>query len=307
MLKKLVLITFLLPLFAVNCSDDDSNETTGFGECTTERDGWEQCSDNKIQYCHIVTGMDPHFHWGTDCEAQGLTCVNINNQGSAACVDPAQSCTTADERCENNTAYFCVEGSLAIDACGTAATCHDDEGTPHCEEKTDECSGHGHLHDGTCHCDDGYSVDPNDATKCVADEDFETTSCNLFATTATDESVVTAFEDFSQAHADLDTLYKITLPDNQASYLHFPVMETGTYTIMLSEADAFDSFMHRDQTDKTTLSETLTFSCNDQIKDHHRAALDFDGSATDTKVPYIVRFKAIAGGKTLSFAIRMEE
>ena len=31
-----------------------------------------------------------------------------------------------------------------------------------------ECSGRGHLHGGTCHCDPGFRVDPNDSTKCVS-------------------------------------------------------------------------------------------------------------------------------------------
>lgn len=30
-----------------------------------------------------------------------------------------------------------------------------------------ECSGHGHLHGDTCHCDAGYQNDPNDPGRCV--------------------------------------------------------------------------------------------------------------------------------------------
>ena len=30
-----------------------------------------------------------------------------------------------------------------------------------------ECSGHGHLHGNTCHCDPGYQTDPEDPGRCV--------------------------------------------------------------------------------------------------------------------------------------------
>lgn len=30
-----------------------------------------------------------------------------------------------------------------------------------------ECSGHGHLHGTTCHCDTGYQVDPDDPSQCI--------------------------------------------------------------------------------------------------------------------------------------------
>jgi hypothetical protein len=31
----------------------------------------------------------------------------------------------------------------------------------------DECGGHGHLHGTVCHCDDGYTVDPDDPGNCI--------------------------------------------------------------------------------------------------------------------------------------------
>lgn len=33
----------------------------------------------------------------------------------------------------------------------------------------DVCGGHGHTHDGVCHCDDGYVTDPGDPANCVAE------------------------------------------------------------------------------------------------------------------------------------------
>ena len=44
-----------------------------------------------------------------------------------------------------------------------------DPGDPtKCVAAEPECSGRGHLHGGTCHCDPGFQVDPNDSTKCVS-------------------------------------------------------------------------------------------------------------------------------------------
>lgn len=35
------------------------------------------------------------------------------------------------------------------------------------EENSGECGGHGHEHDGHCHCDAGYMTDPQDPLNCV--------------------------------------------------------------------------------------------------------------------------------------------
>jgi hypothetical protein len=56
---------------------------------------------------------------------------------------------------------------MAVEPCGTAKECHIDDSEAHCEEKSSECGGHGHLHNGECHCDTGYKLDPNDNKKCI--------------------------------------------------------------------------------------------------------------------------------------------
>lgn len=301
------------------CSDDSGTTPTkdggtggdgggGFGACTAERADWKQCQDGKIQVCHIVAGMDPHFHWGTDCAALGLSCVNIDQQGKAACVDTSKTCSAADEKCDQNTAYFCVEGQLGQQPCGTGADCHASAGeAPHCEDKGSECSGHGHLEDGTCHCDSGYKVDPSDATSCVSEVDFEALACTEFAGAAQAASLVEAFADFDNAHVELDTPYQVTLPDGKASYVHFEVDKTGEYVIFLGEAGVFDSFMHRDNKDVAPAGGVPNGKCATEIKDHWHADLTMDGTGSATNVPYIARFKAIAGGKTVTFMIKRKD
>lgn len=291
-------------LFLVACGGT-GEELTGFGECTFERADWRQCKDGKIQWCHAVTEEDSHFHWGADCAAMGLSCVNVNNEGKAACVDDSKTCAVADQKCENNTAYFCVNGKLAQEVCGTAKECHVDGGeTPHCVTKSTECSGHGTLKDNECVCDEGYKQNPSDKQGCISEVSFPQQSCDMFAGNAMVKSVVDSFSKFKEAHAELDTPYEVTLPDNKASYVHFPVAETGEYVIFLSEPEVFDSFMHRNETDIAPNGGVPNEKCKDAIKDHWHGGLTFDGTGDATKVPYILRFKAISGGKSIKFMIR---
>jgi hypothetical protein len=278
-------------------------------ECKEGRDGWQQCEDGKIQYCHIVSGMDPHFHWGTDCQALGLSCVNLDAEGNAACVDRSKSCVPADEKCDANTAYFCVEGKLGQEPCGTAAECHAGDGEkPHCEDKGTECGGHGHVHDAECHCDTGYSLDPTNKLNCIADVDVATAACAAFGQTPTPEAVVDVFADFPKAHVDVEKLYELTLPDGKPSYVHFPVTATQKYVISLSEPGVFDAFVHRSGQDVSPapVGGAPNAECATVIKDQWHATLAFDGSATDAKVPYIVRLKPQAGGKKVVVMLKAD-
>jgi len=259
-------------------------------ECTTERNGWEQCVDNKVQYCHIVAGMDPHFHWGSDCEALGYECVELN-ESTAACLDESSTCIAGEFKCENNTAYNCVDhdgdGHWAIDPCGTAKHCHEEADEAHCEEETsEECGGHGHLHDSECHCDDGYGHDGTDTTTCVINPEG---ICTLFGDTPHQHSVVTAFADFPSAHADLYELIEVELTANASSYIHFPVTHDDEYVIFVDTADAIDAVMHRDETDVMSFHAAgANGMCSTDIPEHYHVELEMDGD--EPPVPYIIRF-----------------
>lgn len=279
-------------------------------ECMEGRDGWEQCVDNKVQYCHLVSGMAPHFHWGSDCVSLGLSCIALS-ESKAGCIDMASSCTPGEFKCESNTAHTCVSqgdlGHWVVEPCGTAKTCHVEATTAHCESLgEEECGGHGHLHDDECHCDQGYKVDAANKLLCVAAVDFPTQACTEFAAATSAEAAVSAFADFSKAHMDLDKPYLITLPAGVPSYVHFPVTVTGEYVVFLGKAGVFDTFMHRAGTDVTPAPSggVANGKCATTITDHWHAALTFDGAATDTKVPYIIRFKAQAVDGTVVVMVK---
>jgi uncharacterized protein YceK len=306
-LVKMVVSGVFLAVVVVGCGtvEKTSTSTQGFGECKVGRENWKQCKDGKVQWCHVLDKSDAHFHWSHECDLQGLSCVNIDNKGKAACVDETKSCTAADEKCDNNTAYFCVNGKLGQEPCGTAKVCHHEKGkAPHCVKKSVECGGHGHIHGDSCHCDKGYKQDPGDKKNCIAEVGFPQQSCVLFGKTATKKTLVEDFSKFKDAHAEHDTVYEVTLPDNKPAYVHFPVKATGNYVIFLSHTDVFDSFVHRNRKEVSSSGGKPNGKCADTIKDHWHGKLTLDGDKDVEKVPYIVRFKAVTGGKTIQFMLR---
>ena len=277
----------------VGCGDDDDNNeerSTDDGntdngteddfECSEDKSGWEQCVDNKVQYCHIVDGMDPHFHWGSDCESLGFECVELS-ESEAACLDDTQTCTAGEFYCEDNTAYNCIEhdgeGALAIEPCGTASTCTaDGDEEAYCVEKE-------------------LNFEPGDACDAMTQDEEES------------KAVVTAFSDvFSEDyHADLEAKVHVTLPDNEVSYIHFPVFSCGEFAVFLDQADVFDGIRHRDETEMTVSGGTAVGVCESDIPEHWHADLEWDGDGTEgeSPVPYVIRFKAVEGGAEVYFTV----
>jgi hypothetical protein len=286
----LLLLSVCLCLTTANgCDDgDEKSETsendTGAGaeesfECEEGRGGWEQCLDNKVQYCHIVEGMDPHFHWGADCESLGYECIELS-ESEAVCLDESTDCEPGEFRCEENTVYNCVAhgdyGHFAVEPCGTAATCHE--------------------HDDEAHCEQGESdFEPQDACDAITGDEVEA------------KAVVTVFSDvFSEDyHADLGVKVSVTLPDNETSYIHFPVFTCGEYAVFLDQTEVFDGVQRRDETEMLTSGGTAVGLCEEDIPEHWHAELEWDGEGTeeDSPVPYVIRFKAVEGGGSVHFAV----
>jgi len=269
------------------CDDDggadsdagtDSDTDTDF-ECSEDKDGWEQCVDNMVQYCHVVDGMDPHFHWGADCESLGLECVELS-ESEAACLDESSDCTVGDFHCEENTAYNCVDhgghGHWAVDPCGTAATCEEDASEAYCNAAESD-------------------FDPQDACDAMTGSDAE------------EKDVTTTFSEvFSpDYHADLGVKVHVTLPDDQVSYIHFPVFTCGEFAVFLDTADVFDVIQHRDETEMNVSGDAPVGICSEDIPEHWHADLEWDGDGTEgtDPVPYVIRFAAVAGGAEVNFAV----
>ncbi len=119
--------------------------------------------------------------------------------------------------------------------------------------------------------------------------------------------MVTAFGDvFSEDyHADLGVKVHVTLPDNEVSYIHFPVFTCGEYAVFLDQTEIFDGVQHRDETEMLTSGGTAVGVCSEEIPDHWHADLEWDGEGTEgeSPVPYVIRFKAVEGGAEVRFTV----
>lgn len=130
--KALLLASLSAALFFSACGDEDeANADDSLFECADGRDGWEQCVDDAVQWCHATA--DPHFHIGRVCADDGLICTAKDRVGY--CADP-------DERCEDGTpgmcgdrqAINCIDGMVAYRRCGIGTQCAvNAEGLAACE------------------------------------------------------------------------------------------------------------------------------------------------------------------------------
>lgn len=292
-------VTVLLPVIIAFVACEDSNNagsTTWDGVCQDNRDGWEKCSQNRIQWCHVLEGMTPHFHEGLDCDALGLTCVEfqVTTNGAtvwaASCVDSTQTCTDGEFKCEENSAMNCLNKAMAIEPCGTK-TCHEDTALAHCEEGEEECGGHGHLDGDECLCDENYEIDKEDATNCIATMSFPELVCADF--NAGKDSIDTdhqldATDTFPGPHAHLDEVMSINLlADNNPNYMHFPVTVTGEYFLFLDTADVVTNFYVKAGEKVPSTKAGPNGFCKDDLVDHFHISATYTGDGT-SPVPTIV-------------------
>lgn len=276
MTTRRALLVFL-PVLAVSCGDDEAmpvdEETFA---CTEERDGWQQCVDGAVQWCHVLPDTPPHFHSGAHCERLGLTCVE-HADNRASCVDESTSCSAGESRCsEANEALTCLDGRFTIEPCGTARECH--------------------VHDGVAECEEPMSP-----------EDFPTMACTTFQDEAHAETkdVALAIEDvFDHAyHAERGRPTTVTLPENRVSYIHFPVEWHGDYVVFLSEAGVLDEIVDREEAVMTKSGGVPNGKCSDVIRDHYHAHLHYDPpSGHSGPIPYVLRF-ASGPARTVTFLV----
>lgn len=323
-MKKVLFYIFIIFMFAAGCDDNSSNSSNdneindsdalALWECSEETNGWERCSENKIEYCHIVEGMDPHFHWSDDCESKGYKCVEIED-GDALCVDETLTCSDGEFSCDSSTniAYNCIDGYKSVESCGTAKVCSEGEEKAFCEAVSeDECSGHGYLQDEICVCNEGYKVDPDDVEACIEEIAFPQLACNQFSENDPEEvTAVTSFADFSTVHVETDIPIQITLTANSEGYVHFPVTHTvsegGEYVIFLSKAGVLDKVLDMTETELLISGGTANGKCPETLVEHWHAITTYDDVESDSPKPAIIKFKAQEEATTVSLIIKYKE
>lgn len=271
----LCILACALALYLAGCpasSDDDTTADTF--ECTEDRAGWEQCVDGAVQWCHVLEGMDPHFHWGMDCATDGYDCVEHADH-EADCVDPGTTCQDGDFQCDDNVAMNCLDSHFSIEDCGTG-----------------ECQ----VNAGEAECEEGHSeFDPQQA-------------CDLFQNeTPENKAVVTTFGDVFDGdyHADLDKAVYVTLPEQQASYIHFPVSGSGEYVVFLDTADVFDKVFDRNEAEQAVSGGGANGACPEVLVDYWHVHLEYDGDGFGP-VPYVIGFKAVPA-QQVGFIVMLED
>lgn len=280
--------------------DGDTDDGDWDGVCTGERDGWEKCENNRIQWCHVLEGMEPHFHEGQNCEALGLTCIENTHEHDghtryeAFCVDESVTCEAGEFACVENTAQNCIDGVMALLPCGTKH-CHEEADEAVCEQEgEEECGGHGHLHEGVCHCDENYEVDPNDPTNCIALLSFPEMACQIFADHKDDipaDHHLDATDTKPGAHAHLDELMAVHLfAANTTNYVHFPVLETGEYVLFLDTAGVVASFYDKAGEEVPFTNPGPNGFCAEALVDHFHISATYPGDGT-SPVPTIIAFE----------------
>ncbi len=252
-------LLFLLSFLVACKGDDDTGDTTAW-ECDASHDGWERCTDeDAVEWCHDMEGS-PHFHEGTDCAELGYACTEYG-EGLAACVDPSTSCEEGEAWCEDNTARFCVDGQVAVEPCSSVQECH--------------------AHDGEAVCEDTVDFDPQQACDILADGPSE------------DKAVTTDFDSvFDGAyHADLATAVTVTLPDQQASYIHFPVEHDSEYVVFLDTEGVLQAILDKDGADSGASGGAPNGMCPESLVDHWHAHLH---NHTGSTVPFVLELAAVA-------------
>mgnify|MGYP001292112109 CR=1 FL=1 len=319
-----IILLVLLSLSA--CGGDDSaadgdsdEETEGAlwdGVCTEERSGWEKCDSNRIQWCHVVEGMEAHFHEGLNCEALSLTCVEheLEEDGAvsyrAFCVDESMTCGDGEFACSDNTAQNCIDGVMALEPCGTKH-CHEEADEAVCEYPGDEeCGGHGQLVDETCQCDENYETDPEDATNCISTLSFPEMACRIFneqKDSVAEEHHLDATDSRPGPHAHLYEVMEVhLLAANASNYMHFPVMETGEYVMFLDTAGVVANIYDKDGNEVPFTNPGPNGKCADVLVDHFHISGTYTGDGSSPE-PAIVEFQVTEDTEVKLLVLMSEE
>ena len=285
------------------------------GVCTTEREGWEKCDSNRIQWCHILEGMTPHFHEGLNCQALGLTCVEQESAGGgltgyeAFCVDESMTCQQGAYACVDNTARNCVGGVTALAPCGTQV-CDLSGGEAVCrQDTTEECGGHGQLVDGACQCDDTYEQDPDDPADCVSSYTFPQRACYVFNQGRDSiplDHQLDATNDRPGPHAHVDEVMQVRLlAAHTSNYVHFPVTQTGEYVLFLDTAGVVTNVYDADGLALPMENPGANGMCADVLADHFHISTTYTGDGSSA-VPAIVEFQ-VAQDTTVKLLVMFED
>ncbi len=116
-------LALALALGVLACDDGDAAAPTG-PPCDAERNGWEYCVDDAVQWCHVGgDAVGGHLHAGKDCAADGLVCREGEDH-LAYCAPVDAACTPGEAgECVDGDAMNCVDGLWGTRRCGVGRQC----------------------------------------------------------------------------------------------------------------------------------------------------------------------------------------
>lgn len=171
-----------------------------------------------------------------------------------------------------------------------------------------ECGPDGHTHGTECHCFSGqqpttigakdYCLQQGCSGAADTDaqtgdangiEDLDRHACEHLGDTPEDVTAVTAFDDFEDAHADLEHLAHVDLPAGTGSFVHFPGDETGEVAVFLDETGVIDGFLDAGQNALPAEKVGANTDCPDDFVEVWHVEVTND---TGSPTPQIIRFKA---------------
>jgi hypothetical protein len=163
-------------------------------------------------------------------------------------------------------------------------------------DQVEECGPDGHLHGADCHCFSGQDPTTIGGTDyCLQDGckeievDIDALACGEIDETPEPVTPVTDFADFEDAHADLERVVEVDLPDSQESFLHFPGMETAEYAVYLDTTGVLDAVLDASETVLTAHAVGANPDCSAELPEVWHVEVVND---TGSPKPQIIRFKA---------------
>ncbi len=168
-------------------------------------------------------------------------------------------------------------------------------------EDIDTCGPDGHSHGNECHCfSDQEPTEIGGAEYCLQQgcsgdnednsqetEDLEQHACEHLGDTPEEVSAVSSFDEFSNAHVDLEHLAQIELTTGSENFVHFPGQETGEVAVFIDTVGIVDGFLDAEENELEAHNEGENSDCPGDFKEVWHVEITNDSGSVK---PQIIRF-----------------
>lgn len=173
------------------------------------------------------------------------------------------------------------------------------------------CGPDGHAHGSDCHCYNGQqptrigSTDYCLQASCQEIEvDLDAIACAEIDQTPLSLTPVLVFQDFEDAHLDLERVTQVDLPSGQESFVHFAGLATEEYAVFLDTPEVLQAFLDEANNPLPAHLMGANSDCQTSLPEVWHAEVDHD---SPTARPQIIRFKAGSVDKIKVVVYPLEE